>query len=131
MKLKCVTVLLMAASLAATSYASDISKAARSGDLEALQNLVVQGADVRVVQCRRSSGFALESFQDLGLACEILAQELERDMSSEAQVLRLVDDTHAPTAELLQDPVVRYLLTDHHGLFPVLRRVLGSLHPRH
>jgi hypothetical protein len=44
---------------------------------------------------------------------EPLGEELERHLSAEAGVLRLVDDAHAPAAELLEDPVVGDRLADH------------------
>jgi len=44
---------------------------------------------------------------------EFVGQELERSVPTEFKVLGLIDDTHAPAAELLDDPVVRDGLADH------------------
>ena len=43
----------------------------------------------------------------------IFRQELQRDSALEPGVLRLVDDTHPPAAELLDDPVMRDDIADH------------------
>ena len=43
----------------------------------------------------------------------IFGQEFERDEATKLGVLGLVDDAHAPAAELLDDAVMRDGLADH------------------
>jgi hypothetical protein len=74
---------------------------------------VVDGADVGMVQGGRGSGFALEALERR-LVVELLrGEELQRNESAEARVLRLVHDSHATAAELLDDAVVGDRLADH------------------
>jgi len=44
---------------------------------------------------------------------DIIRQELQGDKATQFDILGLVDDTHAATAELLDDAVVRDGLPDH------------------
>ena len=71
-------------------------------------------ADVRVVQCRGSLGFALEAAQSLRVLRYIIGQEFESDEATEVGILGFVDHTHPAAAELLDDAVVRDGLP--HGL---------------
>ena len=43
----------------------------------------VNGANVRVVQCRGGAGFPLETLQRLGMAAVFLGQKLQRDTALE------------------------------------------------
>jgi hypothetical protein len=74
---------------------------------------LVDGADIGVVQCGCSLSFSLEASQRLGVSGYFFGQELQRDKSVEGYVLGLVDHTHAATAQLLDDAVVRDGLVDH------------------
>ena len=74
---------------------------------------VVNGADVGMVQCGRSLGFALKSSQDLGVAGDFFGEELQRDETMEAGVFSFVNDSHPATAEFFDDSVVRDSLTNH------------------
>jgi hypothetical protein len=67
---------------------------------------LVDGADVRVVQSRGSFSFPLETAECLFVVREIVWEKLERDLTTELQVLGLVDDTHPATAQFLEDAVV-------------------------
>ena len=78
---------------------------------------LVNGADVRMVQGRGSFGFALKAAQGLRIFGNVVGQELEGDKAAQLHVFRLVDNAHAPTTELLDDPVVRNSLADH-GVAP-------------
>jgi hypothetical protein len=62
---------------------------------------LVDRADVRVVQCRRGFGLALEATEGLRVLGYIFWQEFERDEATQVGVLGLIDDTHASPAELL------------------------------
>jgi hypothetical protein len=55
----------------------------------------------------------LKTGQCLRIAGNVFRQEFKRDKTMEPRVLSLVDDTHAPTAQLLDDAVVRDSLADH------------------
>src|SRR5579862_9358038 len=76
----------------------------------------VNGADVRVVQCRGGTSLAAKTFKCLQVLCELLGKKLECDKATERGVFGLVDDTHPPAAELLEDPVVGYGLPDKEGV---------------
>ena len=68
---------------------------------------VVDGANVGVIEGRGSFGFTTETFESLAVSGEIVGEEFECDETVEAGVLSFIDHTHAATAELLQDTVVR------------------------
>jgi hypothetical protein len=74
---------------------------------------VVNGADIRMVQCRSGFGFAPKTFQRLRIARQIVRQKLKRDEASQAGIFGPVDHTHPATPELLDDAVVRDGLADH------------------
>ena len=63
-------------------------------------SIVVDRADVGVVQRGGRARLALEALERLRVAAELLGQELQRDAAAELRVLRLVDDAHAAAAEL-------------------------------
>ena len=67
---------------------------------------VVDRADVRMIQRRCRLGLAPEALESLSVLRQILRQKLERDEAPQPGVLSLVDDTHPPAAELLDDPVM-------------------------
>src|SRR5580698_5026887 len=73
----------------------------------------VDRADVRVVQCRRSLGFALKTAEGLCIFGYVVGQELEGNKPSQLYVLGLVDHAHTAAAEFLDDAVVRDGLADH------------------
>ena len=83
-----------------------------------LSNLVNR-ADIGVIECRGSLRFTLEPFQGLSVLGEFFRQEFQGDGALELGVLGLIDHTHAPAAQLLQDAVVGEGLTNHRGL-PIL-----------
>ena len=66
----------------------------------------VNRADVGMVQRRGGAGLALEAFQGLTVLAPLLRQELESDLTAQRGVLGLIDDTHAPAAELLNNAIV-------------------------
>jgi hypothetical protein len=74
----------------------------------------VDGADVRVVQCGRGFGFALETAEGLRIAGEFVGQELQGDVAAQLQVFRLVDHTHTAATDLAEDAVMGNRLP--HGL---------------
>src|ERR1700737_4652697 len=77
----------------------------------------VDRADVRMVQCRSSFGFALEAAESLRVLRDIIGQELEGNKPAEFDILSLVDNTHAAAAQLLNDAVVRDGLADRYHHF--------------
>src|SRR3984893_10714528 len=74
---------------------------------------LVDGADVRMVQGRSCTGFAPETLQSLRILRDIIGQELEGDKATKLGVLGFIDNTHAATAQLLDDAVMRDGLPDH------------------
>ena len=93
---------------------------------------VVDGADVGMIQGRGGLRLTLEALAG-GRVVEVgLGKELQRDVAVKASVLGLVDDAHAPAAQLLDDAVVGDGLADHR----LSRRLAAAdmlpamLHPR-
>ena len=74
---------------------------------------VIDGADVGVIQGRRSLRLATEAAEALGIARDFVRQKLQGDETVQARVLGLVNHTHAAAAELLDDAVMRDGLVDH------------------
>ena len=68
----------------------------------------VDRADVRMVQCRRSSCFATEAFKSKLIADDIIGKELQCIEAAELGVLRFVHNSHATAANFLHRAVVRY-----------------------
>src|ERR1700675_737828 len=91
---------------------------------------VVNGADIRMVERRRSSRFTAESLQRLPVLRHILRQELQCNEAVKPSVLGLVHDSHASAAELLDDAVMRDNLANH-SFSPrcaeILRAVMGQV----
>src|SRR5215470_58002 len=55
---------------------------------------LVDSANVRMVQCGGSLGFALKAAESLGVLGDIVGQELECDKAPKDGVLRFVDNAH-------------------------------------
>ena len=68
---------------------------------------LVDGADVRMVQRGSRLRLALEALDCLAVGGEVLGQELQRDHSLEAGVLRLEDRAHAAGTDWLKDAIAR------------------------
>src|SRR3984893_15157287 len=76
---------------------------------------LIDRADVGMVQCRRSLSLSLKAGQCLRVLGYFIRQKLQGDKSVQGYVLGLVHDTHPTAAQLLDDAVVRYGLTDELG----------------
>src|ERR1700685_4073890 len=74
---------------------------------------LVDGADIGMIECRRRLRLPLEARQGLIVFDDFIGQKIQGDKSVEGYVLGLIDDTHAATTKLLEDPVVRDGLADH------------------
>jgi hypothetical protein len=74
---------------------------------------VVNGDDVGVIQRRSRAGFLNEPPLAVGISYALRGQDLERDGATQLGVLNLVNHTHAPAAELLQDAIVADGRADH------------------
>ena len=81
---------------------------------------VVDGADVRVVQCRGRPRLAPEAFEGVAVSGKILGEELQRHVPAESRVLGAVDDAHATASDLLHDAVVGESSANLHGRPPAL-----------
>ncbi len=77
-----------------------------------LANLVNR-ADVGMIQCRSGTRLTAEAFQSLGVAGDVLGQELQRHRAAEFGVLGLVHHSHAAATEFARDFVVGKGLPDH------------------
>src|ERR1700690_1699987 len=67
----------------------------------------VDGANVGVIESRRSARLAPKALQRLRVLGRLIRQELKGDESAQVYVLCLVAHAHAPSAECFQDAVVR------------------------
>ena len=74
---------------------------------------LVNGADVGVVERGGGAGFTTEALQGRGVLGDVVGKEFQGYEPAEREVFGLVDDSHAATAELLDDAVVRDGLADH------------------
>src|SRR6516164_3695363 len=82
---------------------------------------LMDGADIRMVEGRRSTRLTLEALERRPVARHVLRQELQGDSTAELGVFGLVDHAHSAATELLQDAVVRNDLADHTKSSSVLR----------
>jgi hypothetical protein len=60
---------------------------------------------------------ALETLYELGIAGEVLAQQLYRNIPIKFGVVRMVNNTHAAFPDLPEDAVTTHLLVDHAQTF--------------
>ena len=67
---------------------------------------LVDGADVRMIQCRGGFGFTLKTAECLRVFGYIVGKELEGHKATELHILGLVYDTHSSTTELADDAVM-------------------------
>jgi hypothetical protein len=67
-----------------------------------------------MVQRGRGLGLPLETAEGLCVVGEVVGKELQGDVATELQVFRLVDHTHPPAADLVEDAVMGDRLP--HGL---------------
>jgi hypothetical protein len=65
---------------------------------------LVDGADIGVIQCRGSFGFALKTGECLRVFGYVLGQELEGNKATELHVFGFVNHTHSAAAQFLDDP---------------------------
>ncbi len=75
---------------------------------------VVDGADVRMIECRGGACLALEALQRLAVSSQIVRKKFERDGTAEPGVFRLVHHAHAAAANLFDDAVMGDGFTDLH-----------------
>ncbi len=68
-----------------------------------------------MVQRGRSFGFPLETAEGLCVVGEDVGKELQGDVATELEVLRLVHNTHAPAADLAVEAVMGNRLTHRLG----------------
>jgi len=77
-----------------------------------LDNLV-NGADVRMIQCRRSFRLALKTAECQWAFGDVIGQELESYKAAELHVFGLIYNPHRAGAKFLDDVIVRDGLPDH------------------
>jgi hypothetical protein len=87
-------------------------------------------ADVGMIESRRGPGFAPEAFERLQVIREFLGQKFQCDMTPEAEVLGLVNNTHPAAAGYFQNAVVRDGLANHecrrYSGWPYVRVLLNA-----
>ena len=76
---------------------------------------IVNGADVRMIERRGGAGFAAEPFDGLGILRDVVGEEFQGDVATEAGVFGFVDDTHSTATEFFQYAVVRDAATKNRG----------------
>lgn len=74
---------------------------------------VVDSANIGVIQRRRGLRLALKAGKCLRIVSNIFREEFQSDEPVEPRVLGFIDNSHAPTAELFDDAVMRDDLPDH------------------
>jgi hypothetical protein len=74
---------------------------------------LVDRADIRMIQRRRSLRFALEAGERLLIFSNFVRKELQGHKAMQLHVLGFVDDTHPPAAEFFDDVIVGDGLVDH------------------
>ena len=72
----------------------------------------MDGADVGMVEGRSRLRLPLKPRQRLGIFGHVIRQELQRNKSVQRYILCLVDHTHPPATQPLDDAVVRNGLAD-------------------
>src|ERR1019366_6471345 len=90
-----------------------VQKLHRDERLAVLVVNFVDGADVRMIQCRGGFGFALKAAECLRVFGYLVGQEFERNKATELHICGLIDHAHAAAADLAEDAVVRDGLADH------------------
>jgi hypothetical protein len=68
---------------------------------------LVNGANVRVIQSRSCSCLATKAFKSKLIAGHVIGKKLQGGKAAKLGVFGLVNDTHATTAQLLHNAVVR------------------------
>src|SRR5580698_6388882 len=74
---------------------------------------VMNRANIRMVQRGCRLGFTLKTGESLRVAGNVFRKELEGDETVKPGVFRLIDHTHASTAQFLHNAVVRNGLPEH------------------
>ena len=74
---------------------------------------VVNGADVRMVQCAGGLGLAFEALKGLRVLCQFVGKEFKSDGASKPGVRCFVNYTHATAAKFFGDSVMGYGCADH------------------
>ncbi len=92
----------------------------RLGSGRGLLVQAVDRGDVGVVEGGEQLGLALEAGQPLGVAGERVGEDLDGDLAVEGRVEGLPDHAHAALADLLDQAVVKQVLSgfDGHSSFP-------------
>ncbi len=73
---------------------------------------LINGADVRVVERRRSARLAPQPFQRRSIPSQFRWKEFQSNEAAEVQILCLVDNAHPAAAQFFQDAVVRNRFAD-------------------
>src|SRR5579862_7515693 len=74
---------------------------------------LVDSANIGMIKCRSSFGFALKTAERLGAFGYAVGQELESNKAAKLHILGLEYDAHRAGAEFLDDVIVRDGLPNH------------------
>ena len=84
---------------------------------------LVDGADVGMVESRGGAGFSLEAVEGLAVLGQFVRKKFERDGTAEFDVFGAINDSHAATAQLFDDAIVRDSLAEHRVDYRIGHRV--------
>ncbi len=68
---------------------------------------LIDSADIRMIQGRGGPGFTLKTLQRRSVLFQFAGQKLQRNVPAQIDVFGFVHHSHAATAQLLQNAVVR------------------------
>src|ERR1700674_2615541 len=74
---------------------------------------VIDGADIWMIESGSGSSFAAETLECLRVLRNVLRKKLKRNETPELSIFRFINNTHATTAQLLDDAITRNSLADH------------------
>ena len=84
---------------------------------------LVKQADIDMVQSGNCSGFPFESLQSFGIGSEFFGKKLQRNPTTQFEILGFVNESHTATAHDLEHAIVGDLLADQ-------IRTCGRIQPR-
>ena len=74
---------------------------------------VINCANMRMIQGRSSPCFTLKAFNSQGILRKFFREKLQRNVTAQSEVFRLVHNAHTAAAQLFQNPVMGNGPADH------------------
>ena len=81
--------------------------------LAAAKHMLIDGADVGVIERGCGAGLAAKAFECLTVAGQVFGKKLERNKAAQARILRPVNHAHSTATKLLHNAVVRESRVNH------------------